>query len=470
MTYDGYRMTHKRIILFTLIILLPILFLAACGGTTPTPSPTRATATPVLQRATFVPIEGDVVNPERGFRYYMDNLTPEGGFSTYRQLGTSLVFAYSRLDDYRERDLPPEFLDRLREAFKGLREGGIKVVLRFAYNNGPYPRSQPDASLDQILRHIEQLKPVLRENADVIVWLQAGFIGAWGEWHTSTHRLDRDMEAKKAVLYALLDALPQDRMVQLRYPWDIIRLFPEPLGPEEAFSGTPKARVGFHNDCFLSSPDDVGTYSRSGRNTREEDEAYLARMTRFTPVGGETCRPYPELQQCDVAIAEMERLHFSELNLSYHPRVIRYWQRQGCFEEIKRRLGYRLVLREVTFPARLRPGEPLDLVVRLTNEGFASPINPRPLFLVLDGPTTQTLPVESVDPRRWLPGDHTVSLRITLPETLPEGTYTLALWLPDKYENLRSDPRYSIRFANEGVWNEEKGWNVIGTVEVGNNE
>jgi len=28
----------------------------------------------------------------------------------------------------------------------------------------------------------------------------------------------------------------------------------------EAFTGTDKARIGFHNDCFLSSPDDYGTY------------------------------------------------------------------------------------------------------------------------------------------------------------------------------------------------------------------
>ncbi len=422
--------------------------------------------TPEWSTVTFTPIEGDVVNPERGFRYSFDDLRPDTDFSTYRMLGTSLVYSYVRLDDYRETDLPPELLQRVQDALDAVRAGGVKVILRFAYNFGPYPNSEPDASKEQILRHIEQLKPVLQRNADVIAWMHAGFIGAWGEWHTSTHGLDKDMQAKKEILYALLDALPQDRMVQLRYPWDIIRLFPEPLSGDQAFTGSPQARVGFHNDCFLSSETDVGTYDRGGRNTRQEDQAYLQQMTQFTPAGGETCQVYPPLQQCDVAIREMELLHFSDLNLSYHPRVIRNWQREGCFDEIQKRLGYRLVLEEAKFPVTLHPGMQLEVHVKLRNEGFAAPVNPRPIFLVLDGPTTLTFPLEDVDPRRWLPGEHTIRVRLDFPKSIPSGTYTLALWLPDPYETLRDDPRYSIRFANENVWDEEHGWNVIGSVQI----
>ena len=78
----------------------------------------------------------------------------------------------------------------LNSIFADIREAGVKAIIRFAYNQGPYPDSEPDASKAQILRHIEQLAPLLQNNADVIAWLEAGFIGAWGEWHTSTNGLD----------------------------------------------------------------------------------------------------------------------------------------------------------------------------------------------------------------------------------------------------------------------------------------
>ncbi len=236
-----------------------LLILAACQPAAPTP--TEAAPSAPLQTHTYPPLAGDVVNPERGFRYSFDTFEPaQENYSTYRLLGTSLVYVGVRLDNYREQDLPQAFLDSLDQALAAVREGGIKVVLRFQYNEGPWPNSEPDASLEQVLRHIAQLKPVLQKNADVIAWMHAGFIGAWGEWHTSTHGLDRDPAAKRAILEALADALPQ-RPILLRYPPDLMNLFPEPLTAEQAFGDTLQARLGFHNDCFLSSDTDVGTYS-----------------------------------------------------------------------------------------------------------------------------------------------------------------------------------------------------------------
>jgi hypothetical protein len=38
--------------------------------------------------------------------------------------------------------------------------------------------------------------------------------------------------------------------------------------------------------------------------------------------------------------------------------------------------------------------------------------------------------------------------------------------MPDYYENLQSDPRYSIRFANEDVWDEANGYNKLGTITI----
>jgi hypothetical protein len=402
-----------------------------------------------------------IPNPERGFRFAAE-INAEANFTTYYEaLGMTLVHAYVRLDDYREDDLPQTLLDELEEGFANMRDSGVKVVLRFAYNFGPYPDSEPDASKEQILRHIEQLTPTLQKNADVIAWMQAGFIGAWGEWHTSTNGLD-NLNDKQEILFALLDALPKDRTVQVRYPSDIIEMFPEPL---TAFGDSKQARVGFHNDCFLSSETDVGTYEKSGEITIERDQEYLANLGRFTPTGGETCAVFPPRTDCEIALREMERLHFTEMNQSYHARVVRGWQRQGCFEEMQKRLGYRLVLKSATFNETLEAGGRLEIKVDLENQGFASLINPRPVIAVLDGPERVELEL-SINPRTWEPGASSFSESVSLPTDLEKGIYTLALWLPDAYDTLRDNPRYGVQFANEDTWNAEKGYNILGELRV----
>ncbi len=462
------------------VILTVFLLLSACQPQTslptvemPTPTmetPTSpsATATPVtavLQTLSYSPLPGDVVNPERGFRYSFDDFAPSD-FGVYRNLGTSLVYSDIDLRDFRNSDISQEKLDQIQAAFDSIRQGGMKVILRVKYNDGPWPNPEPDASLNQILRHIEQLKPLFQKNADVIAWVHAGFIGAWGEWHTSTHGLDKNPAAKQAILNALAEALPANRFIQLRYPFDLMSLFPQPLTAEQAFSGTLQARLGFHNDCFLSSNTDVGTYDRGGVNERPRATAYLSQVTQFTPAGGETCQVYQPLQTCEAAIREMETLHWTDLNISYHKQVIKNWQKAGCFEEIQKRLGYRLVLQEASFMSAAQIGTPLTLTFKLRNEGFAAPLNPRLFFAVLDGPATFAIPLEGIDPRSWLPGEHVISTSLALPADAPEGEYRLALWLPDPAESLKNDPRYAIRFANEGVWDEAKGWNVLGTITL----
>jgi hypothetical protein len=415
----------------------------------------------------YTPTDVNIPNPERGFRFNAE-ISPESNFATYYEaLGVTLVHSYVRLDDYRETDLPQEFLNDLETGFANMRGSGIKTVLRFSYNFGPYPDSEPDASKEQILRHIEQLTPILQTNADVIAWMQAGFIGAWGEWHTSTNGLD-NLKDKQDILFALLEALPKDRMIQVRYPSDIIEMFPEVLTTEQAFDQTIQARVGFHNDCFVSSDTDVGTYEKSGQLTIERDQAYLSELTRFTPVGGETCAPNPPRSDCDMALREMGLLHFTELNQSFHQQVIRGWKRQGCLEDIQNRLGYRLVLKSADIDMKASPGGILNVRVVLENIGFASLINPRDLVIVLYGPEHHQMQLP-LDPRLWEPGEHTFSVSLQLPSNLLEGDYSLALWLPDAYESLRDNPRYAVRFANEGVWDKEKGYNLLAYITVDSN-
>jgi hypothetical protein len=185
-------------------------------------------------------------------------------------------------------------------------------------------------------------------------------------------------------------------------------------------------------------------------------------------MSGETCAPSPPRSECAVALYELALLHFSALNEAYHKGILRSWEDGGCLAEINSRLGYRLALTAAEFNEQVRPGGVLNLRVSLQNSGFAAVVNPRPLYVVLipEAPGDALRVRLEIDPRTWEPGTAVFSAALRVPDNAAEGVYRLALWLPDGYESLMKDPRYAIRFANENVWDEAGGANVLGTVRV----
>jgi hypothetical protein len=231
----------------TLLLTLS-LFLAAClpqtvdggqptasstSGYSTTASPTNIYPTsnyPTNDYSTihFLPSSADIPNPERGIYNWPDDFTP-WALADYAAQGYTLAYQRESLRDYTDRDLTPEYLQALADRFQAVRQAGLKVILRFNYNEGEsYPDPDPDASLEQALRHIEQLAPVLEANKDVIAWIEAGFIGAWGEWHTSASGLDSP-ENKALLRNALYAQFPHDRFLLFRYPGDFIGWYPQPL-------------------------------------------------------------------------------------------------------------------------------------------------------------------------------------------------------------------------------------------------
>lgn len=436
--------------IFSLFLLSSFLF--GCSPASSSPEPDSISHT-------YTYSEASLLNPERGF-FTPYELPSPAGFSSVRITGNTLAHLNIYLNDYRESDLPEELLNGLQTNFEDIREAGIKAIIRFAYNKGPYPDTEPDASKVQILKHIEQLSPLLQSNTDVIAWVEAGFIGAWGEWHTSTNGLD-NIQDKQEILNAILDAIP-NRFVQVRYPANIIEMYPN---PEDA----AQARVAHHNDCFLSSETDVGTYERNGEITIDRDLAYLAELTRFTPMSGETCAPFPPRSECTNAVQEMELLHFSAINEAYHKGILRSWEEGGCLQEIADRMGYRLSLTLADFNEQVRPGGILNLAVTIENKGFASIINERFLYIVLFNDSERYEVKTSIDPRAWQPGISSFTLQLHIPSNVEEGEYQLALWLPDAYKTLHDNPLYAIQFANQNIFDEATGYNSLGVIKVNKN-
>lgn len=408
---------------------------------------------------TFTPSDAVISNPERGF-YATADLVAAPDLSELRASGVTLVHSYVRLDAYRTSDIPQSLLDQATAGFEQARSAGVKVILRFAYNFGPYPDSEPDAPAEWVLKHIEQLKPLLVDNADVIAVVQAGFIGAWGEWHTSTNDLTQPA-VRKTILETLVDAVPASRSVQLRYPPYKRALYGEPLTAALAFDGSYAARVGHHNDCFVSSETDVGTYPDAEVELFRD---YVGADTAFVPMGGETCAVSAPRSECPSALSEMAKLHFSYINREFHEGVLASWS--DCRTEMEQRLGYRLSLLKARLPERVKPGGSFTFRAELANSGFAAPFNARPVVVVLRGPgmyASQTL--QKPDVRRWLAGG-AVEARVRVGANVPEGTYELGLRLPDASVKLSAKPEFCLRFANDDVWDETAGMNVLGTIEV----
>lgn len=412
---------------------------------------------------------GIITNPERGFYAHHQStnaatlLNKETLIRHREEEGISLILMLYYLPDFMEGPISEEALSNMETNFNTMREAGVKCVLRFAYrwsqNTHPY---DPEVAI--VEEHIRNITPVIRSGSDVIAVVQTGFVGVWGEWYYTDNFgfPTPDFDKRNKVVDGLLNALPDRRMIQLRTPklkYGICDItYTDPLSPELAFSGEKIARIGHHNDCFLASSTDYGTYGNIAN-----DKAFLAEETRYLPMGGETCNP-SSYSECSNALEEMERFHWSYLNSGYHQTVLNDWRVNGCMDEVKKRLGYRFVLKTGVFTERVAPGHCFSIQLDIENEGFAAPFNPRDVEIILrktDWSADYWVRLPD-NPQFWLPGEtQSIAHEIHLPADLPEGEYKVYLNLPDPEPDLFDRPEYAIRTANNGTWNSEMGYNYL---------
>ena len=452
---------------FVLWALLPLVL--ACGKGQ---DDTIAGMTAVTYQAS----DAVIPNPERGFYTPQEIHNASGSgvskdnVAINRRQGRTLYLLEFHLTDFVNSDISEAYLQTVRKYFASLRSGGAKCVLRFCYSNGFAEKDKPwDATPAQALRHIAQLKPLLQEYGDIIFVVQAGFIGSWGEWYY-TENYDNKAD-RKAIVDALLEAVPADRQVELRTPAFKMDLFgfsyTDTLTRATAHQPNAKGRLGGHNDCYLASANDQGTYRGSN------DRKYWSAESRYTIMGGETCdlsafchcNPQETPSAAHGVLADMAINHFTYLNQSYNTAVLNRWRSEGCFDELQKRLGYRLVLEKGQFTKDAKAGDSFRVVLDLRNDGFAAIQNPRDAELVLTdkgGKVLKTWKLNA-DPRYWMPEEKvSIDQTVTLPDGV-SGEVTLSLNLPDPCETLRDNPMFSIQMANENVWDESTGYNKLYT-------
>lgn len=475
-------------------------------------------------------------NPERGFRLEtaVDLVTqkecPTLQLDTlslkYASDSVSLSQSYFYLTYLTDKKLSDTEFQTMQVYFDRLRQLGKKTVLRFAYEKD-FVRQEPvGPTLKEALAHLDQLKPFLHKNRDLILVVQAGVIGAWGEWHSSIQGLENSEETKAAVLEKLLSVVPVERNVQVRLPEFKNLLKDKP----ELYK-----RLSFHDDFIVIRPDRWDADMHEGTVKFDQivrESPYLVVDGElpwgFWSVGADPDSPsagwiidgmqtarrlflqhytslsiihnykeqhpnnrFDENNPPEYSMIVWKKTMITEDSLRQHhmPVSDSYFQKQdgtkvqrNMFDYIRDHLGYRIELQSLQLPEKLQSGKENQLKLGLVNRGFATVFGEHPVYFVLiddKGKVSEFLTeANPLDWQPFQPGDtaytplvHSVNQSLQLQGSMPAGEYRLGLWIPDGSERLKYNPRYALRCANGNTtwWVSEDGKygvNVLTTVEV----
>lgn len=115
------------------------------------------------------------------------------------------------------------------------------------------------------------------------------------------------------------------------------------------------------------------------------------------------------------------------------------------------KMGYHFVIDEVETQASVKRGEELALRLVVDNVGVAPIYNQLPLRIKLKNLQCDEVITTDVDIRKWLPGKHTETLKITLPKDMKIGEYELQIGIGGNgapsvvfASNAKQDETYSV--------------------------
>ncbi len=429
-------------------------------------------------------------NPDRGYAGWegadMINSYDSASVTARFSAGDRLLSCeIDGLSAFRTSAISSSWLSNFQSRLDAIRAAGMKCAINLRYDNSG---GGNDATADQIVAHLAQLKPIFQKNADILPFAKAGFIGAWGEWHSSQNNnacfgsIQGSCTVANAnrlrIRNALMDAFHPRTYVHFRFPDDQAIWFPTVLAPANAFTDAVQARAAFHNDCQLSSSNDTGTWvGYSSGWSGSSMQTYMATLTDLVPYGGEvsgSCAK-PLKTDCATARSEFAKYHLAWLKDSLQSTdSTAYrdgWTAGGCMTEIRNLMGYRLQLDSVTSPRSAVAGQTLSISVKLRNVGWARVFSPRVLTVqacLTTSPFT-CFSGKSAEDLRSLPPQASTSSQLTVPVSLPlnatPGSYELRLSAPDIWPSTATTAAFAIRFANsdQGL----QGWNSAGYFKTG---
>ncbi len=311
----------------------------------------------------------DCPNPGRGwYRLFSMDAAAGAPFLDWRWSqgkGEELALLMVDIGAYAEGPIAQEALENIRLAFSFFREEKKELLLRFVYDREGRGYDREPADISRILRHMEQLAPLLEEFQDILFCIQGLFVGSWGEMHDSRY-LTR---APLTRLWRYFNSLaPENCFFAVRKPqqWRMLTGLSDDCLSEEEIR---RLRLGLFNDGLLGSETDLGSFPAEAR---KENCLFQEQLCRFVPNGGEAVgeEAFGEIKN---AAAYFRKIRLSYLNSVYDERVLSRWRKstfqgENGYEYIGRHLGYRFVL---TGAGLVKSGKDTLLEIQLENRGFA---------------------------------------------------------------------------------------------------
>lgn len=324
-------------------------------------------------------------------------------FSSHAWLGIDTTGGKKDTTWGKNQDLTEDALNVLQETFDNIRKNSGHVIVRICYDPWYNGRSNVTPDHEWVLKHVKQLAPVLSKNTDVIVALEMGMHGAYGEMHSDTNiTYDRVAEA----VNLMLRNTPTELKILTRTGnysakvlgfdnWGVdFNIDGEKFKEIAKAKGDTMYRVGMFNDGYLGTQYDYGTWGADCATSvcREEGVAWLEKYSINTPYGGEaltTAENYQVINTPEFLAYEGFRTHTSYLNIQWNNKLIDSWKKTpfkqkdfdydparvdslSGFKYINDHLGYRFVLRESWMSDTVGDDGVLRAKLRIQNVGFGN--------------------------------------------------------------------------------------------------
>jgi hypothetical protein len=278
---------------------------------------------------------------------------------------------------------------------------------------------------DAHLRLIRELGKRYDGHPDVDL-LDIGSVGLWGEWHMSNTGVKvPSLKTRLALIDAWCRAFPKTPRVML-------------IGDADGMRHATASGCGWRADCLGDMGGFSGTWNHMEHFYRQQiRKTGTGDAWRKAPVAFESCWDMRKWQAegwdirfiFDYAL----ELHASYLNNKSAPIPA---GTRGEIERFLRRIGYRLVLRQVEHPGKARAGSTVAVSLAWENAGVAPPYRDYRLAFRLKKEKTQKVKKEPPAPRvfvtetsirGWQPGRLEGTASLKLPGDLEPGRYELAL-------------------------------------------
>lgn len=279
-----------------------------------------------------------ILNPERGlYRTSYTNCSREKCSDARVPARREIVHLRIGLGDFTEannKEKDFDFTDSMLSSFENIlkkfRENDNGVILRFAYDDFDGLENKEPKNIEQVLRHIEQLKDIIHEYDDVIFNIETSLIGKWGEQHSS-EIVTLDNIAKIVDKY--LEVTPSNIPISVRRPlyyahWkkiDYNNLYNDVALDDKS------VRVGVFNDGYLGSETDLGTfYYHPTLDHRKNEVSLLNKQATHTFYGGEVVKSRSsngfQYNSGSYASEEMFETHTTYLNAGWNEEVMDMWK------------------------------------------------------------------------------------------------------------------------------------------------